>query len=56
MRDLYRGNTALRAQQKRERREQMLTRITGFMSLAASAVILLTLVNWAIIGVFSAYQ
>jgi hypothetical protein len=56
MRDLYRGNAALREQQKRERREQILVSITGFLSLAATAIVLLTLVNWAIIGVFSAYQ
>jgi Flp pilus assembly protein TadB len=56
MRDLYRGNSALRAQQKRERREQILVSITGFLSLAATALVLITLVNWAIIGVFSAYQ
>ena len=56
MRELYRGNAALRAQQKRERREQMLVSITGFLTLAAGAMVLLTLVNWAIIGVFSAYQ
>ncbi len=56
MKELYRGNTALRAQQKREKREQTLVSITGFLSLAAGVMILLTLVNWAIIGVFSAYQ
>lgn len=56
MKELYRGNVALREQKKRQRREQMLVSITGFLSLAATAIVLLTLVNWAIIGVFSAYQ
>lgn len=56
MRELYRGNAALRAQQKREKREKTLVSITGFLTLAAGAMILITLVNWAIIGVFSAYQ
>ena len=56
MKELYRGNAALRAQQKRERREQTLVSITGFLSLAAGVMVMLTLVNWAIIGVFSAYQ
>ncbi len=41
---------------KRERREQFITEALGFLTLAAAAMIVITLVNWSIIGVFSAYQ
>jgi len=41
---------------KRERREQFITEALGFLTLATGTMIVITLVNWAIIGVFSAYQ
>ncbi len=41
---------------KRERRAQFITEALGFLTLATGAVIVVTLINWTIIGVFSAYQ
>ena len=41
---------------KRERREQFITEALGFLTLTAGAMIVVTLINWSIIGVFSAYQ
>ena len=41
---------------KRERRAQFMAEALGFLTLAAAAMIVITLVNWTIIGVFSAYQ
>ena len=41
---------------KRERRAQFMVEALGFLTLAAGSLIVITLVNWSIIGVFSAYQ
>ena len=41
---------------KRERRAQFMAEALGFLTLTAGAMIVITLVNWTIIGVFSAYQ
>ena len=52
----YKGNSAHLKKQKQERIEQVITEALGFLTLAAGALIVITLVNWSIIGVFSAYQ
>ena len=38
---------------KRHKREAAMVRITGCLTLAAGSLVLLTMVNWFIIGVFS---
>jgi hypothetical protein len=52
----YKGNSAHLKALKLARREQFITEALGFLTLAAGSLIVITLVNWSIIGVFSAYQ